>query len=265
MECAEISWSGHRVHVAATGDGDPLLLVTGIGANTEMWAPLTRQFPTRRVIAFDAPGTGRSSTPLYPVTIQSLAGLAVAVLDHFDVAWADVVGYSYGGAVAQQLAFDSPDRVRRLVLAATHCGVGCIPGSPGAVAGLSTPIRYYSPTYFERTAAVCFGGNTGRNASVRQGLGAARRRHPPSAYGYALQLLGIAGWSSRNYLCEIPHETLVITGDEDPLVPMENSELLAAHIPNATLEVVERGGHLLLFDDAENVGARIERFVSRTA
>jgi poly(3-hydroxyalkanoate) depolymerase len=265
MECAEISWGGHRVHVAAAGEGEPLLLVTGIGANTEMWAPFVRQFPNRRVITFDAPGTGRSSTPLYPVTIESLAGLVVAVLDRCSAPWADVVGYSYGGAVAQQLAHDYPGRVRRLVLAATHCGVGCVPGSPGAVAAVSTPIRYYSPSYFERTAATCFGGHTGRSASIRLRLSAARRRFPPSAYGYALQLLGIAGWSSLRFLGRIPHETLVITGDEDPLVPMANAELLASRIPHATLEVVERGGHLLLFDDAENVGPRIGRFVSRVA
>ena len=84
---------------------------------------------------------------------------------------------------------------------------------------------------------------------------AARRSHPPSSAGYTMQLLGILGWSSRGFLQHIPHETLVICGDDDPLVPVANGEMLARLIPRAQLEVVERGGHLLLWDDAKNVVA----------
>ena len=77
----------------------------------------------------------------------------MAILDELQVEITDVIGFSYGGAVAQQLAFQFPDRVRRLVLAATSCGLGAVPGSFGAMASLATPMRYYSPTYFDRTAA----------------------------------------------------------------------------------------------------------------
>jgi poly(3-hydroxyalkanoate) depolymerase len=261
MGCDFIAWRGHRIHVKETGEGAPLLLVTGIGSNTDMWAPFAEQFTTRRVICFDAPGTGQSSTPMFPVVIPALADLAVAVLDHHEVSQADVVGFSYGGTVAQQLAHDHPTRVRRLVLAATHCGMGCVPGSAAAVAGVTTPTRFYSPSYFDRIAAACYGGETGRNASTRSRMMAARRTHPPSAYGYALQLLSIAGWSSLPFLDRILHETLVITGDEDPLVPMANAEMLAEGIPRARLEVVEQGGHLLLWDDAENCGRRVGQFL----
>jgi pimeloyl-ACP methyl ester carboxylesterase len=261
MDGESLAWRGHRVHVTVSGEGEPLLLVTGVGGNTDMWAPFARRFPTRRIISFDAPGAGQSSTPVYPVTIPSLAALAVAVLDHHRVPCADVVGFSYGGTVAQQLAHDHPARVRRLVLAATHCGLGAIPGSIGAVTGISTPLRFYSPTYFDRTAAACYGGVTGRNAAVRRRMIAARRRHPPSAYGYALQLMGIMGWSSRRLLAAIPHETLVISGDDDPLVPMANAELLAAGIPRSTLAIVERAGHLLLWDEPEHLAARIGEFL----
>lgn len=262
MDCDFVAWRGHRVHVRETGKGEPLLLVTGVGGNTDMWAPFAEQFGTRRVITFDAPGTGRSSTPMYPVTIPALAELAVAVLDHLGVPWADVVGFSYGGAIAQQLAHDHPTRIRRLVLAATHCGIGAVPGSIGAVTGISTPMRFYSGSYFDRTAAACYGGVTGRSASTRRRMMVARRRHPPTAYGYALQLLGIAGWSSWRFLPEIRHQTLVISGDDDPLVPMANSEMLAERIPDARLEIVERGGHLLLWDDAKNLGKRIGLFLN---
>jgi pimeloyl-ACP methyl ester carboxylesterase len=260
MQREFMKWRGHRVYVTETGKGAPLLLLTGVGANTEMWAPFVAQFTTRRIISFDLPGAGRSSTSPYPLSIPSLADLTVAVMDHSRVASADVIGYSYGGVIAQQLAHDHPARVRRLVLAATHCGIGCIYGSLEALIAISTPLRFYSPSYFDRTAAACFGGVSGRNEAVRRKMIAARRLLPPSAYGYAMQLLGIVGWTSRHFLSSIAHDTLVISGDEDPLVPVANAELLASCMPNATLEVVRRGGHLLLLDDAEHLGARIQQF-----
>ena len=264
MALEYISWRGHRIHVTESGHGDPLLLVPGLGNNIEMWVPFMEQFKNRRIIRLDAPGTGRSSTPIFPVTVPEVANLLVAVLDNRGASWADVIGFSYGGAVAQQLAFDHPTRVRRLVLAATNCGIGAVPGWLPAVTGLATPLRYYSPSFFNRTAAATFGGVTARDESVRQRMIAARRTHPPSPHGYALQLLGSVGWSSWHFLHCIPHETLAIAGDEDPLVPLANARMLAERIPNATLEVVEGAGHLFLWDDAENLGRRISSFLNPT-
>jgi pimeloyl-ACP methyl ester carboxylesterase len=258
-----ISWRGHRILVTVTGHGDPLLLVPGLGNNIGMWVPFMEQFQNRRIIRLDAPGTGLSSTPIFPINVPALAELLIAVLDARKAPRADVIGFSYGGAVAQQLAFDHPTRVRRLVLAATNCGIGAIPGWLPAVTGLATPIRYYSPSFFDRTAAATFGGVTARDESVRQRMTNARRSHPPAADGYAMQLLGIVGWSSWHFLPAIPHETLVICGDDDPLVPVNNARMLAERIPNATLEIVEGAGHLFLWDDAENLGQRIGRFLNR--
>jgi poly(3-hydroxyoctanoate) depolymerase len=259
-----ITWRGHRIFVTVTGHGDPLLLVPGLGNNIGMWVPFMEQFQNRRIIRLDAPGTGLSSTPIFPINVPALAELLVAVLDQRNAPCADVIGFSYGGAVAQQLAFDHPTRVRRLVLAATNCGIGAVPGWLPAVTGLATPIRYYSPSFFDRTAAATFGGVTARDESVRRRMSNARRSHPPAADGYAMQLLGIFGWSSWHFLSRIPHETLVLCGDEDPLVPVANARMLAERIPNATLEVVEGAGHLFLWDDAENLGQRIGRFLNRT-
>jgi poly(3-hydroxyalkanoate) depolymerase len=227
-----------------------------------MWAPFMPFFPDRRLISFDAPGTGRSSTPLYPVSVLSLAELAVKVLDRCDVAVTDVIGFSYGGAVAQQLAHDYPHRVARLVLAATNCGLGSYWGSPEAMAVMASPLRFYSASYFDRVAGDVYGGVTGRDAGKRLSAAGQRRRLPPNGYGYAMQLLGGMGWSSWNLLPNIPHETLVICGDDDPLVPVVNCRMLAQRIPRAELEVVERAGHLLLWDEPERVAPRIARFVS---
>jgi pimeloyl-ACP methyl ester carboxylesterase len=77
-----------------------------------------------------------------------------------------------------------------------------------------------------------------------------------------MQLMGAVGWSSLSFLAEIPHETLVISGDDDPLIPVENPQLLADCIPRAKLEIVERAGHLFLWDDPEHLAERIGAFVN---
>jgi poly(3-hydroxyalkanoate) depolymerase len=255
------SWQGFRIHVQERGEGEPLLLINGLGANTDMWAPLAGHFPDRRVLLFDAPGAGRSSTPHYPVTVGELSELAVAVLDNRGVETADVLGYSYGGAVAQQLAFEAPERIRRLVLAATNYGVGSLLGSPQAMFILSTPFRYYSKTYFLRIAASLYGGRTARNIDVRHRMMSSRSKFPPSSLGYTLQILGGSTWTSRHFLHRIESETLVLSGDDDPLIPVCNAESLADRIPNATLELVERAGHLFLCDDAGRMSQRIRNFI----
>lgn len=261
MEREYFWWHGHRIHIHEEGEGQPLLLVNGLGGNTDMWRPFAQRFRGRRIISFDAPGAGRSSTPTQPLSISTLAKLAVAALDDRGVPQADVLGYSYGGAVAQQLAFEAPARVGRLVLAATTCGIGAVLGSLKALNVLATPFRYYSPTYFERVAKSAYGGRTGRNAEVRHRMTTARRKYPPSSYGYAMQLLGGACWSSWHFLERIPHETLVISGDDDPLIPVANAKMLARRIPRARLDIVERAGHLFLWDDAEHLGDRIRPFL----
>jgi poly(3-hydroxyalkanoate) depolymerase len=257
-----LGWRGHRIHVSDIGDGEPLLLVSGLGCDADMWAPFVQQFADRRIIRFDAPGTGRSSSPLLPVSIAELADLAATVLDLCDITSADVVGFSYGGAVAQQFAYDHPDRVRRLVLAATTCGLGSVAGSLHAMAALVTTLRFYSPEYFDRVAPSLYGGVTGRDAAARASEVIKGTASPPSSYGYAMQLLGAAGWTSLPFLGRIPHETLVINGDDDPLVPVANAHMLAQRIPRAKVEIVEQAGHLFLCDDAANLGPRIGRFVN---
>jgi poly(3-hydroxyoctanoate) depolymerase len=265
MERDFVSWRGHRVYVKATGQGEPLLLITGLGGSTDMWTPFAQQFQHRRVIRFDVPGMGLSSLPMAPIPVAGIAELAVAVLDDLDVECADVVGYSYGGAVAQQLAFKYPERVCRLVLAATNCGLGAVPGSYAAMVSLSTPLRYYSETYFDRNAAALYGGMTARDLSMRRRMMVERHLHPPSAYGYSMQILGALGWSSLPFLSRIPHDTLVISGDDDPLIPVVNAETLARRIPRARLEIVKRSGHLFLCDEAKRLSVRVRRFLDAGA
>jgi len=259
----EVTLGRHRIFTISVGTGHPLLLIMGLGGNCEMWRPLLPYFRHRHVIAFDAPGTGRSSTPAWGVPVPELARLAVEVLRHYGVARADLLGYSYGGAVAQQLAFQHPVAVRRLVLAATTMGAGSPLGDPRAAQELATPARYYDPDLFERSAAEIYGGRVGRDAEIRSRMAAGRSTHPPSPYGYNLQLLAGMGWTSQPFARFISQPTLIISGDDDPLVPIQNAHSLANEIPHATLEVVKGAGHLLLLDEAERVARIINAFYDR--
>jgi poly(3-hydroxyoctanoate) depolymerase len=258
-----IQVQGHQVHTMAMGTGEPLLLLMGLGGNCDMWEPLLPHLETRKVIAFDAPGPGRSSTPAWPVSVPSLADLAATVLAHHNVTAADVLGYSYGGAVAQQLAVRHPSLVRRLVLAATTMGAGSAPGNPEAAKELASPLRYYLPELFERTAATVYGGRVGRDAALRAEMAKSRSEHPPSAYGYALQLMAGWGWTSRPFAERINQPTLIVSGDEDPLVPVENARELNEAIPHSELRLIPGGGHLLLLDDAPATARLINDFLDR--
>src|SRR5439155_7811494 len=124
----------------------------GLGASIALWEPLHQDLADFRVISFDAPGTGRSSTPSIPYTIGALADVVVHLLDALGEEAVDVVGYSFGGAVAQQLARNHPPKVRRLVLGATMCGWGGLPGELSSLLFVLTPVRYYSTRVYALTA-----------------------------------------------------------------------------------------------------------------
>src|ERR687895_216601 len=124
MPIAELD--GLSLYFEERGSGDPpLLLIGGIPAIADDWEPLAQRLAAggRRVIAYDNRGSGRSTVTPGPYTTARLAADAVALLDHLGIERADVFGMSLGGMIAQELALGWPERVDRLVLGCTHCGV----------------------------------------------------------------------------------------------------------------------------------------------
>jgi poly(3-hydroxyalkanoate) depolymerase len=256
---------GHLLRVSIRGRGRPLLLVMGLGGNIEMWDPFERALNCRGVqtIAYDAPGTGHSPARLVPQRMPGLARQAAHLLDALGHPSADVLGVSYGGAIAQELALGNPHRLRRLVLASTSCGLGGLPGNPLAMSLLATPLRYYSPTFLRLTASVLYGPTISAKDDLLREQINARRARPPTLWGYASQLVAGAGWTSWPWLGRITAPTLVIAGDHDPIVPPRNARILARRIPAARLELVPGAGHLLLLDRAEHCATLIADFLDR--
>ena len=257
---------GHRVRVDVEGapaaGGVPLLLVNGIGAPIELWRPLRRSLGGQ-TIAFDAPGTGESPPSAWPLRMREQAAIAAGVLDALGVDIADVLGFSYGGMVAQEFAVAYRDRLRRLVLASTACGWGGIPGSPVAVSILGLPHRNYSAQLFGALAPYYVGGAESRDRRFLAEQGRLRARHPPSSRGYLYQWTAAASWSSLPWLRRLTAPTLVLTGSADPLVPAGNARILAQKIRGSTVHVMPDGGHLCLLQRAPEAAVVVNRFLSR--
>jgi poly(3-hydroxyalkanoate) depolymerase len=255
---------GLRLRVGRYGEGPPLLLITGIGAHLEMWAPFARHVEGLELIGFDPPGAGVSQRPRLPMRMGGLAGVLESLLDELGLECVDVLGYSWGGGLAQELARRAPERVRRLVLCATGPGLGGTPPRPLAALMLATPARYYHPRLLALSVPYIAGGRTGRERGVLAAQAADRLARPPDLLGYAFQLYAVSGWSSRSWLHGLPQPTLVVAGEKDPSVPLGNARLLAARIPDARLHVVRGGGHLFLLDEPENVAPTILDFLDTT-
>jgi poly(3-hydroxyalkanoate) depolymerase len=257
----QVHIGGLRLRVDVSGEGPPLLLLMGIGGNLDMWDPLRRQLLGFTTIAFDAPGTGASSISPWPLRLPALARLSVSLVDELGFDGVNVLGYSFGGLLAQELAHRAPDRVHRLVLAATTCGLGAVPGHPAAIASLCTPWRYYSARYYDAIAPMAFGGRTRQRVDPAQRR--ARLQRPPSWIGYSQQLYAATGWTSLPWLHRLTAPTLVVSGDDDPVIPVVNAQLLAWRIPDAQLRIIHGGGHLMLLDSAPDVAPVVREFLTR--
>jgi poly(3-hydroxyalkanoate) depolymerase len=248
---------GHRIRTGvwpADARRSPLLLFNGLGANLELLAPLADALADVELIAFDAPGVGGSGPALLPYRPWQYALLACRVLDALGYRrHVDVLGVSWGGAMAQQFAFQAQRRVRRLVLAATSAGVAMVPGDPRAFLRLATPQRYLDPDYLDRHYESLYG-------DASNGDGHTTRISAPTTTGYLFQLLAGVGWTSLPFLPLIPHDALVLSGRRDPIVPPVNGRILASLIRRARLRVVD-GGHLFLLSRAPQVMPIIDEFL----
>lgn len=249
------------LRVARVGEGPPLLLINGLGASIEMWRPLVRALPGREVVALDLPGTGHSSRPRRPMRMRQVARTVSGVLDRLALERVDVLGYSLGGVVAQELARRDPERLRRLILASTTPGLPCVPPRPHVALLMLTPARYYDRRLAELFVPVIAGGRTARDRRVlRAGL-TERLSNPPTPVGYLHQLASVWGWSGHVHLPRLRAKTLIVHGEEDPVVPLVNARWMARVIPDARLHVVPRGGHLILFDESAATAEVISAFL----
>jgi poly(3-hydroxyoctanoate) depolymerase len=154
----QLTVRGLRIHAQSEGEGVPLLLHSGIFSEMHHWGPLIEHLHGFRVITYDAPGIGSSQVPSSPMSMRGLADIGAGILDRLGLDAAHVLGVSFGGAVAQQMALSHPGRVDKLVLASTSFGGPAMPGRPSALLHMMHP-RGYHPDRLARSAGAMFGGS----------------------------------------------------------------------------------------------------------
>jgi pimeloyl-ACP methyl ester carboxylesterase len=248
---------GVTVMARRSGHGRPLLLLNGIGCGVETWEPLEAALPGFELLSFDPPGIGRSPNTRWPLGLGGLVRVAMSLAD--SCAWKefDVLGVSWGGIVAQQLAHDHPDRVGRLVLCATTCGPGSFCLDPLVIAMMSTPLPHTSKWFARMVAPYLYGADI---REYPEAFEAFERRQPPTVPGFYAQALAATGWSSLPWLHNLRSPTLVMAGRRDRIVPPAVAGLLARAIPNSSLHMVD-GGHLFLLLRSAESAAVIRRFL----
>jgi pimeloyl-ACP methyl ester carboxylesterase len=241
---------GVKIHYEETGEGDPLLLIMGFGMPGDAWLGSLPFLHGFRAIYYDNRGTGRSDKPAGPHTIVQMADDAAGLLDHLGIARAHVYGVSMGGMIAQELVLRHPARVRSLVLGCTLCGgehatmpePAILEALVDAVASMS---RGDPAGWVDRQLPLLFTPEwVAANPAIRDVFLMLAPMLPPTPPETAHQTMaGISGWTSHDRLPGIAAPTLVVHGDRDVLIPVENAHVLAQRIPGARLHIVPGAGH----------------------
>lgn len=258
-----VATGGQRMRVNVRwgdGGGVPLVLCNGIGASLEVLDPLVQQLdPNMTVVRFDVPGTGGSPTSLLPYGFPYLAWVLGRMLSELELGVVDVLGLSWGGALAQQFAFQNPRRCRRLVLVSTGTGAVMVPARPHVLAKMLTPHRFSDPDYAASIAGELYGGTVrAHGEDVAQLF--VRQLRAGSRMGYLHQLLAGAIWTSLFALRAVRQETLIVAGTDDPIIPVINAHIMNTLLPHSRLHL-HSGGHIDLVHNAGELAPVIEKFL----
>ncbi|MCJ7509284.1 MAG: alpha/beta hydrolase [Dehalococcoidia bacterium] len=262
----EVRVNDIQLYYEVHGQGEPLVLIMGLGTNAHGWdlqiPTFSREF---RVVAFDNRGCGRSDKPASSYSIRMFADDTVGLMDALGIASAHVYGVSMGGMIAQELALSYPQRVWTLVLGATSCGgPQAIDGPPENLALMVSISRLGPEEAAEKTLPLLYSGefiDQKRQKLIARALAQAELRSPPEAF--ARQLQAIMRHDAYDRLPQLRCPTLIILGSEDKIIPAENSSILAGRIPGAELVVLPKAGHGYVVERAEESNAIVLDFLRR--
>jgi poly(3-hydroxyalkanoate) depolymerase len=272
-EIRQVEVDGQVLRVARRrsdcGSARPLLIFNGIGGTLEMLEPFVKALQDIEIVTFDVPGAGDSPAPTLPYRYRHVARLADHLMSYLGYdGEIDVLGTSWGGALAQQYAHRYPDRCRRLILAGTSFGQIMIPGRLSVMTKLVSsmmtkfvnPSRYYDRSYQKRIMPELFGGLMRTEPDLLDRMSHVRR---PNGRGLVYQLLAISGWSSLPWLHRLNQHTLIMAGLDDPIIPLPNAKIFKYLIPQSELVVFD-DGHLFLITSAGKVAPVVQRFLATT-
>ena len=253
---------GARIYWDEQGEGEPVLMIMGLGYSSDMWHRTRPVLAVKyRTITLDNRGVGRSDVPPGPYPMALMAADAAAVLDAAGVEIAHVFGVSMGGMIAQEFALQYPGRVRSLILGCSAAGGPTAVRAEPAVADLLRARGFMNEEQaMEASVPYIYDERTPRQ-KIDEDF-AVRRPWFPKAEGYFAQLQGIIAWESYSRLAHIKAPTLVIHGQCDRLVPPGNSQLIADRIPGAKLILIPNAGHILTTDQQELSNRAVVEFIA---
>ena len=257
---------GTRIHTQVTGrdDAPTVLLIQGLGMNKNGWMLQRIAMATKfRTIAVDNRGAGRSSIPDRPFTLEDMADDAAAVLDHYGVHDAHIVGASMGGAIAQIVGVKHPDRVRSLTLACTACR---------NLPWRNELLRHWADTanvrglrqWADESARWLVGPRSFRRLAPAIGwLGPLATFRPSRGFSAQVGAILETDDSMVAELGRITAPTLVIVGNQDILTPRADSEEIAERIPQSELVVISGAAHGLMIEHASTFNRVVIDFIDR--
>jgi pimeloyl-ACP methyl ester carboxylesterase len=259
---------GCPLHYTEVGQGEPLLLIMGFGMPGEAWLGSLPFLEGFRVIYYDNRGTGQSGCPEGAYTIPRMAEDAAELLDHLGIARAHVYGISMGGMIAQELALTHPEKIRSLVLGCTLCGGSqsklAEPEILDALVEVVSNIGKPDPaSWAERQLPLLFPADwVAANPGIRDMLAAIVPLVRPTPPSTAQNLMaGIFEWGTYDRLPQLDVPTLIVHGDSDVLIPVENAYTIAERISGSKLHIISGAGHGYPVQDPVGVHETITEFL----
>lgn len=246
------------------GSGDPLLLIPGLGSDASTWSQFVPEFQNYRIVIVENRGSGRSAKPGGPYSTEIMAEDAVALMDHLGIAQAHIIGKSMGGMIAQWIAARWPSRVRSLVLASTvmyHDRYGNelldLARTVAQKAGLFAVYRLTFMLSYSREYCM-------NNRSRLEQMEALIAKLDPAELlrGYFEQSSACQKHDSRAIAAKIRCPTLVIVGQDDLITPAQDSKDLAAAMPDAQLQIFQKGGHGFWREFPSEVNSVVRQFLN---
>ncbi|HMJ36914.1 MAG TPA: alpha/beta fold hydrolase [Baekduia sp.] len=251
---AHLTVQGRELFHQRRGSGEPLLLIQGMSGTHLSWGdPFLERLDGFDVVSYDHRGIGRSARIDDPFSIVDLAEDAAGLLDAVGWESAHVLGISMGGMVAQELALRHPQRIRTLTLGCTYCG------GPGSALAPQATIERLSAgmmsgdkelairTAFEVNVSAAFAARDGAYDTFRAMAGAL----PAPVPVIMLQMQAVAGHDTSARLPSLAAPTLVIHGDEDQMLPVDNGRLIASLVPGARLAILEGVAHMFWWEQSQ--------------
>jgi len=252
-----------QMNYEVNGEGFPLVMIMGLGANLDWWDPrmiqeLSKYFKT---IVFDNRGTGRTEVSDKEYSIRLFADDTAGLMDALRIPSAHVLGISMGGMIAQELALNHPEMVEKLVLCSTFCGGKRAVQPSGET--LNTLVRGGATPSEEEAArltlSLCLTKEfMDKDPDYVKSMTQRILKAPISPEAFQRQLGAVMSFSTFDRLSGIKAPTLVLHGKQDILVPPENGSILAKAIPNAKLVLLEKSAHALAEDTEEATNAITE-------